>query len=276
MEHREASFQGVGGLALSYQSWRPDGGFRATLAIVHGLGEHSGRYMNIVNHLVPRGYVVYCYDLRGHGRSPGKRGHFNAWAELRGDLEAFLDMVRKSETGRPLFLMGHSMGGLIVLEYALHHPEGLTGVIASAPGLSTEGLSPLMIRVSKLLSGILPSLSVATGLDATGISRDPAVVKAYVEDPLVHARGTPRAAVEGTTAIEWTLAHAADWQPPLLIVHGDADRLVPVRASGVFFDRVAVAHKQRIVYDGGYHEPHNDTCHPQLLADLERWLVSTG
>ncbi len=251
MEHSEGFFHS-GGLDLYRQFWRPEGEPRATLAIVHGLGEHSGRYGNVVAALVPQGYAIHAFDLRGHGRSPGPRGHVDSWADFRNDVGAFLQMVRETEGGRPLFLMGHSMGGLIVLEYVLHHPEGLRGVIASAPGLSTEGLSASMIAMAQILSRIAPRLSLRTGLDAEGISRDPAVVQAYRNDPLVHDRGTPRAAVAGREAIEWTLAHAADLAVPLLIVHGTADRLVPCAASRVFYERVTVADKTRYeYYDNG-------------------------
>jgi alpha-beta hydrolase superfamily lysophospholipase len=272
MEHYEGYFTGVGGLQLYYQCWRPEGQVRAALAIIHGLGEHGGRYGNVVDKLVPLGFAVYADDHRGHGRSPGKRGHINAWSEFRGDVDAYLALVREQEPGRPLFLLGHSMGGLITLEYVLHHPEGLQGVVVSAPGLTNQGLSPLMILISRLLSRVWPSLSVPTGLEAAGISRDPAVVQAYLDDPLVHDRGTPRAGAEGFAAIEWTLAHAAEWPVPLLILHGTGDRLVPAAASVAFFEQVPIQDKQRIEYPGGYHESHNDIHHEQATADLAAWL----
>jgi alpha-beta hydrolase superfamily lysophospholipase len=227
----------------------------------------------VVNHLVARRYAVYGFDLRGHGRSPGERGHISAWEEYREDVHAFLEMIREREPDRPLFLMGHSLGGLIALEFALYHPEGLQGVIGSGTGLSASGLSPLLLLIARVLSRILPSVPLKTGLDATTLSRDPAVVKAYQDDPLVHGIATPRLGTESFTAIDWTLAQATEWQVPLLFLHGGADRLVPIEPTRLFFERVPIADKQMITYDGGYHEPHNDIMHQQATADLEGWIA---
>jgi alpha-beta hydrolase superfamily lysophospholipase len=272
MEHSEGTFKGAGGMELFYQRWRPDGEPQATLIITHGLGEHSGRYANIVDSLVPKGYAIYAFDNRGHGRSPGQRGHVEAWAELRDDLRLFIESVQNEEPGSPLFLMGHSLGGLIVLEYALRHPDGSRGVIASAPGLSTDGFSPLLILISRILSWVWPTFSLPTGLDATTLSRNPEVVREYVEDPLVHGKATPRFATEANQAVHWTLDNAADLRTPLLILHSTEDRLVPVKASRIFFDKVTVADKEMHEYVGYYHECHNDVCYDEPINDLADWL----
>ncbi len=276
MEHKTGTFQGAGGLELYYQSWKPDPEIerRAALVIVHGLGEHSGRYRNVVEELLPRGIVVYGFDLRGHGRSAGQRGHINAWSDIGQDLDAFFSLVIQEEGELPRFLMGHSLGGLIVLEYTLRRGKDAAyqGVIASGPGLSTDGLSPMLVKISSFLSRVWPTISMPSGLEVPGISRDPAVVQAYQEDPLVHGKVTPRGAVGGFAAVEWTLDHAADWSLPLLIVHGSADRLVPAKASACFFEQLPIDDKERIEYENGYHEPHNDVNHAQVTADLARWL----
>ncbi|HHS96518.1 MAG TPA: alpha/beta hydrolase [Chloroflexi bacterium] len=272
MEHAEGTFQGFDGLELYYQRWQPEGQPRGVLAIVHGFGEHSGRYANVVRWLVPKGYAVYAFDLRGHGRSPGQRSYINRWAEYREDVRAFLGLVREQEPGRPLFLMGHSMGGLIVLDYALHYPEGLQGVIASGPALAQTGVSPFLMAVGRFLSRVWPRFTLDTQLDAAAISRDPAVVEAYVNDPLVHSTGTARLGAEMTETMRWVNEHAADLRVPLLILHGGADRLVPPEASRAFFERVALEDKTRYEYEGYYHEPHNDVGWERPLADLEAWL----
>ncbi|NJN54523.1 MAG: alpha/beta hydrolase, partial [Anaerolineae bacterium] len=124
MEQEEGTFQVAEKVDLFYQVWRPEGTLRAVLLIAHGLGEHGGRYMNVVNHFVPKGYVIYALDHVGHGRSPGQRGHINSWDDFREGLRAFVRLVQGQEAGRPFFLMGHSMGGCIALDYALHYPEG--------------------------------------------------------------------------------------------------------------------------------------------------------
>ncbi|RLC60491.1 MAG: alpha/beta hydrolase [Chloroflexi bacterium] len=272
MEHNEGTFTGFGGLELYYQRWRPEGRPKAVLPIVHGFGEHSGRYGNVVDWFVPQGYAVYAFDLRGHGRSPGPRGYINEWAEFRGDVRSFLELVHEQEPERATFLLGHSMGGLIALEYALHHPEGLAGVIASGPVLAQVGVSPLLLALSKVLSGILPRLTLDTKLDATAISRDQAVVEAYVNDPLVHSLGTPRLSTELTRAVEWTQAHAAEMRIPCLIVHGSADRLAPPEGSRVFYENMTLTDKERQVYEGYYHEVFNDVGKERALAAVEAWI----
>jgi len=272
MKHDAGTFSGYGGLELYYQRWRPEGEAKAVLSIVHGFGEHSGRYGNVVDWFAPQGYAIYAFDLRGHGRSPGPRGYVNEWAEFREDVKAFLTFVREQEPAHPLFLLGHSMGGLIVLEYVLHHPEELAGVIASGPLLAQAGISPFLITMSKVLSGILPRLTINTGLDATTISRDPAVVEAYVNDPLVHSLGTPRLSTELAQAVEWTQARAAEMRVPCLIVHGSDDQLVSPEGSRIFYENVALSDKERQVYEGYYHEVFNDLGKEQVLAAVETWV----
>ena len=272
MKHNEATFEGAESLELYCQTWRPEEGTRAVLVVVHGFGEHSGRYTNVVDSLVPGGFAVYSFDLRGHGRSPGQRGHINAWAEYREDLRAFLQWVRSHEPKSPIFLMGYSLGGLIVLEFVLRGQEDFTGVVVSGPILIQPEIPRLLMALSRILSHILPRLSMDSRLDASTISRDSAVVRAYRDDPLVHSKGSPRLATEMSKAIAWTQAHASEWQLPLLILHGKADRLVPAEGSRVFYEKVAFPDKERHEYEGGYHEPHSDIHHEQVLKDVMRWV----
>ena len=277
MKHQESTFTGFKGLELYYQSWQPEGTARAALAIVHGLGEHGGRYMNIVNHLVPQGYAIYALDHRGHGRSPGPRAFVNSWSEFIEDVGKLCQLVAKQQSNTPFFLMGHSMGGNIALNYILHHPnshhpDGVKSVIASAPAVGKLDVPPVLAFVSRLLSGIMPKLSIATGLDATAVSRDTAIVQAYQNDPLIHGQGTPRFATEIAASAGWAMAHAAEFKPPLLMLHGAADRLVNVQSSRDFFARVAHNDKKLIIYESGYHEPHNDIDHERVVHDIENWL----
>ncbi len=272
MNHSESSFNGSAATVLFMQSWSPDQESKAALAVVHGFGEHSGRYMNLVNRLVPAGFTVYGFDHRGHGRSPGQRGHINSWEEFLGDVEAFLTEIRKKDAESPLFLYGHSMGGLLVLSYALRHPQGLKGVIASGPALAQPGVSPILLTLSRIMSKLWPSFSIDTRLDVHSISRDEEVVRAYQEDPLVHSMASARLGTELTAAMEWTQAHAGDWRLPLLIVHGGDDKLVPPVGSKRFFDNVPFEDKQRIEYPGTLHEPHNDLDKDKVLEDIQNWL----
>lgn len=272
MKHIEGKFTGAGNLELYYQAWQADSAPKAVIALVHGFGEHGGRYRYLVNNLVPRDFTIYSFDLRGHGRSPGQRGYVNAWTEYRDDVRAFLKLVQTQEPGKTLFLYGQSLGGLMALEYGIHYTDGLKGVIVSAPLLAQAGISPLLVTLSRILSRIMPTFSLDTKLDASTISRDPAEANAYKTDPLVHSLGTARLGTELNAAMAWTHAHAAEWKLPLLIVHGDGDRLVPITGSQQFFDHVTAPDKTYITYPGGYHESHNDTHREQVFDDFAQWI----
>ncbi|MGA2112157.1 MAG: lysophospholipase [Anaerolineales bacterium] len=273
MKHTEGSFTGKGGVDLYYQSWAPDGSVGDALCLVHGVGEHSGRYGNVVKHFVPRGYAVYGFDLRGHGRSPGQRGHINSWAEYREDTHAFMELVKMREPKARLFQWGHSMGSLISMDYVLHYPEGLRGVVISGSALEPVGVaSPGLVAVAKVLSRVWPTFSLTSGLEVGAISRDPAVVKAYQEDPLVHGKTTPRWGTESLNTIAWIKAHLQEWRVPVIILHGGGDRIVSSHGSQFFFDALPIADKELHIYEGSYHEPHNDIQREKVFADVETWL----
>jgi len=273
MQIQEGTFNGSEGLSLFFQSWQPDSPARGVLVIVHGLGEHSGRYKNVVNHLVPLRFAVYALDHRGHGRSPGQRAYANSMAEFRGDVHALVQLAANAHPGLPLFIMGHSLGGLITLDYILHHPEGLRGAIVSAPAVGGVGVSPVLLMLSRVLSRVWPTFSLDSGLDVNAISRDPQEVQAYQDDPLVHGKGTPRLATVVMDSAEWCQANAHTLQLPLLMIHGTADSITSPADSRRFFDNVASADKTYIAYEGGYHESHNDIHYQQVVEDIAAWLV---
>ncbi|HLL01635.1 MAG TPA: lysophospholipase [Myxococcaceae bacterium] len=273
MNHTQDAFEGAGGLKLCSQSWRPEGTAQAVLAIVHGFGEHSGRYTNVVRHFVPRGYAVHGFDLRGHGRSPGQRGHINSWAEYREDVKAFLGHVARQEPGRPVFLLGHSLGSIIALDYALHHPLGLSGLILSGLAVDPVGAAtPLLVATARLMSRIWPTLSMAVKLDKAALSRIPEVVSEYIADPLVHGLGSARWGTECLDAIAWCKAHASRLQLPLLVVHGDSDRINTAAGARLVFEAARSQDKRLVLVPGGHHEPHNDLGREQTFQALEEYL----
>lgn len=270
--YREDWFSGAGEVRLFRRSWRPDTTPRGVLVNLHGLGDHSGLYPTLVEHFVPRGWVLHAPDLRGNGRSPGRRGHVGAWAEYREDLRRFLELVRREEPGLPLFLLGNSLGGLIVLEYALHHPDGLRGVIAIAPPLGSLGIPAPLLLAGRVLSRVWPGFTLDTGLDLSGLSRDPSAVETVLADPLFHRRGSARLSTEVEAAAERVRAGAARFPLPVLVLHGSDDRMVFPDGSRAFV--AAVGHRDKTFreYPGGYHVLLADLDREQVLGDLQQWM----
>lgn len=272
MDILEGTLQRGPGQDLYYQRWRPDQDAKAALVIVHGFGEHSGRYKNIVNTLVPEGFAVYSFDNRGHGKSFGKRGHIDQWEDFRSDVFAFLQLVAEKQPNIPLFLMGHSLGGLIVLEYILHLSDGVSGVIVSGPALTQGAVNPLLLFASRIMSRISPSFALDTQLEANDISRDPDVVATYKNDPLVHSMASARFGTEMNSAAKWVKKHASGLTVPILIIHGGDDRLVAPKSSRDFFKKITLEDKKRIEYEGYYHETHNDLEWEKPVSDIKNWL----
>ncbi len=274
MRHNESTFASSGELTLYYQVWRPEDTARAALAIVHGIGEHSGRYMNVVDHLVPNGYAVWAYDHRGHGRSEGPRVHVDRWVQYLEDLDAFLRIVREQENGVPLSVLGHSMGALIVLEYLMLHQDGLRGAIISGAPIQPVGVAkPYLVALVRMLSPLLPRFTIRTKLEVEALSRNPAVVRAYRDDPRVYGVATVRWGAEALGAVERVKAGLGQIRAPILIIHGGADRLNSPEGARLAFEQVASSDKTLRIYPETYHEPHNDMNVEDVLRDVERWLA---
>ncbi len=266
---------GNDGYALFCRAWRPAEAPVASIALVHGLGEHSGRYEHVGRYFAGKGYFVAAVDLRGHGRSEGQPGHVNRFQDYLNDVKTLIDYTREQSPAVPLFLLGHSMGGLIALVYALNYPDGLTSVIASAPGLRGRVHIPAWkAALGKAMSSLYPALSMPSGLDAAGVSRDPAVVQAYIADPLVHDKVTARWFTEFMEAGRRAMAEAHSLAAPALIVQGSEDQLVDPAASKEFFERISLDKKQYIEYEGLYHEVFNEPEKAAVLADVQAWLAS--
>ncbi|MBW4561334.1 MAG: lysophospholipase [Mojavia pulchra JT2-VF2] len=270
MAHIEGTFTGAGGLNLYYQSWQPEGESRAIVAIVHGLGAHSGLFSNAVQYLLPLGYVIYAFDLRGHGRSPGQRGHINSWAELREDLYTFLTRIQERGPGCACFLWGHSLGAVIAVDYALRFPQSLQGLILTAPALGKVKLPVLKVALGRMLSQVWPNFSLKVGIEKNAGSRNPKVIA--TPDPLRHDYGSARLAAEFFATSKWVQNHASDLQVPLLILHGSYDQVTPPEGSLAFFHKVTFPDKERYEYEGDYHDFHQDINYQKVLVDLQNWL----
>ena len=243
---------------------------RGSVVIMHGLGEHSGRYRHIAGFFNECGISVRCYDHRGHGRSQGQRGDVINGDPMLQDAEIIIEdfSVRFAE---PPFLFGHSMGGLFAARFALAGLAPLRGLILSSPALALT-MSPFQHRMLKLLHAVAPSLGVPNGLPRAFLSHDPKVVAAYKADPLVHGRISARLLRSMLRSIDYCQAHAAEMRiPTLMLVSGD-DHLVDAEGSKRFFAKLPPGLAQMHVYDGMYHEIFNEVDSQRPFADLKAWL----
>ena len=272
MHSSDGTFNGAGDFRLYYQIWRAEKPPKASLIIVHGFGEHCGRWRNVLEHFPPLGYTVYVYDQRGYGKSPGQRGYINDWSEYRYDLDSFIKLVSQDAPDLPRFLYSQSMGGVVGLDYCLHDPSDLSGYICASPGIGKLGVSPTLFSLAKVLDKIWPTFSMQNPIDAGLLAREAEWVKFVLTDPLSHGRGTARWLVQFAKTVDWIHSHASEWQLPLLLLHGTADRFASIEGSRRFKANTASPDVQLIEYEGGYHELHNDSIQSQVFADVERWL----
>jgi acylglycerol lipase len=275
MKHIEGNFKGVRNVKIFYQGWLPQENAKAVLLVVHGLGEHSGRYMNVVNHFVPLGYAVYGLDHIGHGKSEGMREYVERFDDFTDTLTIFYDMVTEWQGDTPIFLFGHSMGGAITSYYLLDHQAAFTGAIISAPAVKVgDSVSQATIIMSKVLSRLVPKMGLIA-LDVNGISRDPEVVEAYVKDPLVfHGKTPARLAAELLSAMMRITAEAGKITLPFIVVQGGADTIVDPSGAQMLYDKASSADKTLKIYDELYHEVFNEPERDRVLKDVENWLES--
>jgi alpha-beta hydrolase superfamily lysophospholipase len=274
MQHSEGQFEVSEDLSLYYQCWLPSKGPTAVLLIVHGLAEHSGRYANLVNYFVTRDYAVYGFDQRGHGRSPGPRGYVARFSHFVNDLDAFLGIIRSRHQDIRIFLVGHSVGGIIATAFALDYQYKIDGLILSAPALKVGvSVSSGLIIAARLLSRLLPKVGLYV-IDTSAISRDKSVVAAYVNDPLVY-RGKigARLGTELMKTMQLLPRQISGISLPVLIMHGTADRLSEPQGSKILYDRVSSGDKTLKLYDGFWHEIFNEPGREQVFMDMEAWLA---
>ena len=274
MKYKEGKFQGYKGLKLYYQYWLPEGKPKAVLLVAHGLAEHSGRYKNLVDYFVPKGYAVYALDHRGHGKSEGTRSYVDNFNDYLIDLKTFFDMVREENKSARIYLFGHSLGATIATAYAVEHQKDLAGLILSGSSLvRSTSVSPALLAMAGIISALLPKMGVAL-LDASGISRDKSVVDAYVNDPLVF-RGKIPARTGAELARMWK--QLPEKMPkiklPILIMHGFDDRLTDPRGSKLLYQRAGSEAKTLQQYDNCYHEICNEPEREQVFIDMEAWLT---
>ena len=271
MNYVDVQWQSADGLQLVGRSWEPAGEPRAVVCLVHGLGEHCGRYQHVAAALNEAGFAVLACDQRGHGRSAGKRGVIPSYDALMDDIGLLLEQASQRYPGKPRFLYGHSLGGNEVINYALRRKPALAGVVATSPGLRTAFKPPAaQLAVGRLMNKLWPAFTMPNGLELAAISRDPAVVEAYQQDPLVHDRLSARLGMELLESGEWAIAHAGEFPVPLLLMHGTADRLTSYEASQEFASKAPNCTLK--LWDGLYHETHNEPEKDAVIAYIVAWV----
>ncbi len=277
MKHETDTFHTSGSVKLFVQKWMPDGDPKGTLVIAHGLNEHSGRYWHVAEYLARHNFNVYALDHRGHGQSRGDTfGYFERFDILCEDLRRFIEWVRSVEKAGPLFLLGHSMGGLLALYYTVRYQAMLKGVIISGAPLTTgREIAKPTLWLGRLLNWVNPKAGVAQLLNTQDISRDAAVVKAYETDANVYL-GKIRARV-GTELLDagaYVRANLRNITVPILILHGGADKVVSPTYAQVVYDDVSSADKKLKVYPGLYHEILNEPEKDRVLGEVWGWLFA--
>jgi len=262
-----------GSSRLFQQTWEPDGQTLAVVLLVHGLGEHSGRYAHVAEHLTERGFAIYTLDHYGHGKSDGHAGFVERFSVYLDGVSALLEKAQDEQPDVPFFLIGHSMGGLIAATYLLDNQDAFKACVLSGPALKTDQAPPaLLLALNRLLSKLVPTLPMIQ-LDVSGVSRDPAVVDAYIGDPLVfHGKLSARLIAELSATMDDTLSRASEIRIPLILLHGEKDVLTAPSGSQEMFDNVSSDDKTLKIYPGLFHEIFNEPEKETVLLEMSAWL----
>jgi acylglycerol lipase len=270
----DGCIRAVGGLSLYYRAWEAENA-RAGLLIVHGLAEHSGRYVDFARTMADFGFNVYALDLRGHGLSDGRRGHVDRFDLLLQDVDRFRREVRGGcAEDLPLFMLGHSMGGLITARYIEEYDTGLAGAILTSPWLATALPVPRWkVVLASVLNRVLPALPISADVDETLLSHDPLVVTRYKDDPLVHGKITPRLFAEASMAMGLVMQRSDRIAMPLLLILAGDDKLVDTHKSEAFARSLTAPDVTIRVLDDYYHEVLNDHDRAIAYGVIRDWLI---
>ena len=273
MKHQDGYFKNQENQSIYFQSWLPDNPAKAVLLIVHGLNEHCGRYDHFSDFFVNEGFAVYGMDLIGHGKSDGTRSYVKDFTNYINDQILYLEKIKQLQPGSPIFLIGHSMGGLIGSLFLIDHPGQVAGAVLSGPVVQIpDDVTPLFIALGKIVSFVFPKLGLLK-IDLSGLSRNPDVVQAYKDDPLVNSgKFTARVSAEMTRSFDRVADEGSRIKDPVLILHGGSDRIVNPACSHFLYALVSSEIKKIIIYDDFYHEIYNDPGHEKVFEDVSSWI----
>lgn len=270
MKHEEFFFK-YRNYKLFGQYWQPKE-TKAIMLLVHGMGEHSSRYIDyVIPEFLAKHIAVITYDNFGHGKSSGKRGHCPSYTALLEVLDIMLSKAKEKASNIPIFVYGHSMGGNLVVNYLLRYKTVITGALVTSPFLRLAFQPPeWKMTIGKVLQKIAPSLTLPSELDVQAISRVSEQVEKYKNDPLVHDRISPNYSFPVIDAGIWAIENAAKLETPVLCIHGSEDQITDFRATKEFTEKTTYA--EYILFDQGYHELHNDLEKEKLVKTLISWM----
>lgn len=270
--HLAGHLPGSGGVSLYWQAWLPVETPRAVVVLAHGGLEHGGRYAHVADRLTNANLATYALDFRGHGRSGGRAGQIERMSLLVDDLDRLIRLASKHHSGTPMFLLAHSLGAMVALEYVIFGDRDLAGLVLSGTGIDVSGIPKLQARVARVLSTALPNLGLMK-LASDGVSRDPAVVRGYDEDPLVFRGKVPvRTAAELLVSAERVSPRLPTLRLPLLVLHGGADAIATPAGANLVYEGAASVDKTLRVYGGLYHEIFNEPEKDSVLDDVVTWI----
>jgi alpha-beta hydrolase superfamily lysophospholipase len=272
MKHSDGRFTGAAERSIYFQWWEPETAPQAVLLVAHGAGEHSARYLPLAQFFTGHNYVVAALDHNGHGYSEGRPGHVNSFGDYLYDLAIFHQQLAARFSRMPMFLFGHSMGGLITSNYLLGHQHEFVGGILSGPAIMTD-LQPGFVQMLllRLLALLTPRLGMLK-LNADGVSRDPEVVRKYIEDPLVfHGKMSARMLRELFAGMSAIQAGAANISLPMLLLHGGADVMTAPGGSRFLYEHIGSSDKTLKIYPGLYHEILNEPERAEVLEEILAW-----
>lgn len=273
--HETGSFTGKGGIEIFFQKWIAEKA-KAAVILVHGVGEHSGRYENLLKSLAGRRISVFAIDHRGHGKSDGKKGHIDSFMDYVYDLKLFLEFIKEENKGLPVIVFGHSMGGVIATKYAMTYPDDLSMLVISSPGYAPAFKVPgWKLAISSFFSSRISTLTFPNGLVVSDLSHDQDTITAYQNDPLVHNKVTARWAVEFMRAGLECLNNAVNIRKPLLVFHGKEDHICDYKSAEQFYNSASSSVKKLFLYEGLYHETMNETPveRDKVLNDVTGWIL---
>lgn len=272
--HEEGFLHAPDDLKIFWQSWSRDAKKqRGAIALMHGYGEHSGRYAHVAGALVRAGYNVMAIDARGHGRSTGERAHVARFHDYVSDLAMLKRKIDSTWPGLPLFVFGHSNGGLIVLQYALTQPLGVRGFVVSSPLVRIKAEVPaIKAAAGNLMSRVWPSFSMPSGLAPTDVSQNPDVIAQYGNDPLVLNIATARWFTEAKATGADALARAPQIEQPFLFLVAGKDALVDPAATEKVFHRLGSRDRELEIYPNLFHEVLNEDVWESIIRRMIRWI----